>query len=88
MKKEIDVFMQGYDIKQKEFEEDEVKKTNQPDEDGWITVTTKSRKANRALTERNILKLKSKQRKKSEKMVTLVGYFVISKILANFNYSF
>jgi hypothetical protein len=51
------------------LDEDEISKTNQPDDDGWITVTTKSRKAVKTLTERNIEKLKSKQKKRSEKMV-------------------
>lgn len=51
------------------LDEDEINKTNQPDDDGWITVTSKSRKANRTLTERNIEKLKSKSKKRSEKMV-------------------
>ena len=49
----------------------EIEKTNVPDEDGWITVTSKSRKANKALTERNIQKLKLKQKKKTEKMVNV-----------------
>ncbi len=40
-----------------------------PDEDGWITVTIKSRKAFRTMTEQNVEKLKSKQKKRSEKMV-------------------
>ena len=49
--------------------------TNQPDEDGWITVTPKSRKANKsALTERNIEKLKMKQKKKQQKM-QLVSFY-------------
>ena len=47
----------------------EIEKTNVPDEDGWITVTSKSRKANKALTERNIQKLKLKQKKKTEKII-------------------
>jgi hypothetical protein len=74
MKKEIDVFMQDYDSEQKKLEEEELNRTNQPDDDGWITVTSKSRKANRALTERNILKLKAKQKKRSEKMV-IIDFF-------------
>lgn len=53
--------------------------TNQPDEDGWVTVTTKSRKANRgALTERNIHKIKSKQHKKEQKMVWISNNLVLS----------
>lgn len=74
MKREIDAFMQSYDQKQSKLEEEEVDKTNVPDDDGWITVTSKSRKANRALTERNILKLKSKQKKRTEKMKLLNFY--------------
>ena len=55
-------------FKQKDKNEKEI--TNQPDEDGWVTVTTKSRKANRgALTTRNIEKIKMKQKKKQDKMV-------------------
>lgn len=74
MKKEIDAYMQLYDIEQTKLEEEVMEKTNQPDEDGWITVTNKSRKANLAMTERNISKLKSKQKKRSEKMSLLNFY--------------
>ena len=46
-----------------------MEKLNQPDEEGWITVTPKNRKANLALTQRNIEKLKLKQKKKRQQMV-------------------
>ena len=60
-------------IKKKNQQEKDL--TNQPDEDGWITVTPKSRKANKsALTERNIEKLKMKQKKKQQKM-QLVSFY-------------
>ena len=50
-------------------DKEEIDKLNQPDEEGWITVTPKNRKANLALTQRNIEKLKLKQKKKRQQMV-------------------
>ena len=70
-------------------DQEELEKTNQPDEEGWITVTSKHRKANRTLTERNIEKLKSKQKKRTQKMVCLNTWmFCFGKNNFNFNIYF
>ena len=58
--------------KKKKKDKKEKETANEPDEEGWITVTNKSRKANLAMTERNVQKLKSKQKKKQKKMVRFV----------------
>lgn len=46
--------------------------TNQPDEDGWVTVTQKTRKSNKPFTERNVEKIQKKMKKKRQQMVILI----------------
>lgn len=71
---EIDEFMLNYDEEKEKKEKEEEEKLNQPDEDGWVTVTPKSRKSNLAFTEKNIEKMKSKQKKKRQQM-QLVNFY-------------
>jgi hypothetical protein len=59
-------------------EKEELEATNQPDEDGFITVTQKNRKANLRFTERNIEKIKNKQKKKRQQMVNQILCFFLS----------
>jgi phage pi2 protein 07 len=47
---------------------------NQPDEDGWVTVTAKSRKSNRPFTEKNIEKIQKKQKKRKQQMVGSISF--------------
>ncbi|RNA33210.1 ribosomal RNA-processing 7 -like protein [Brachionus plicatilis] len=74
LNKEIDDFMKSYDADQEKKEKEELENLNQPDEDGWITVTTKSRKSNKTFTEKNIEKIKTKQTKKRQKM-QLINFY-------------
>jgi hypothetical protein len=63
-------------------EQEELNATNEPDEDGWVTVTPKNRKSTLPFTQRNIEKIKTKQKKKQQQMVifsTSIYFFFIIK---------
>ena len=75
--------MEDYDKSKEKKENEEMDKIEEPDEDGWVTVTSKSRKANAMpMTQRNVDKLKFKQNKKQQKMVINIFsfYFFCNKI--------
>ncbi|CAF0778824.1 unnamed protein product [Brachionus calyciflorus] len=74
LNKEIDEYMMNYDEEKAKKEQEQEEMANQPDEDGWITVTPKSRKSNLAFTERNIEKMKTKQKKKRQQM-QLINFY-------------
>lgn len=56
-----------------EIKEDK-EQDDQPDEDGWVTVTAKSRKSNRPFTEKNIEKIQKKQKKRKQQMVGSISF--------------
>jgi hypothetical protein len=47
----------------------ETKGSNEPDDEGWVTVTKSSRKSGGVLTEKNVKKLKIKEKKKKQQKV-------------------
>lgn len=74
LQKEIDTYMEEFD-KRKELElEAEQAKTDEPDEDGWTTVTSKQRKGNMPFTERNLHKIKTKETRKRKQM-QLINFY-------------
>lgn len=64
-----------FEIKEDKEQDD----LNQPDEDGWVTVTAKSRKSNRPFTEKNIEKIQKKQKKRKQQMVGSISFIYYPK---------
>jgi ribosomal RNA-processing protein 7 len=83
--------MESYDSNEMMRDDEEKQLLNEPDDEGWIEVSKKSRKGNAPLTERNIAKLNFKQKKKMEKM-QLVNFYSFqmkdSKKACNYEISF
>lgn len=73
--------MKSYDENKTKEEEKAKESFNQPDEDGWVTVTKAHKKAI-VKTERGIEKLKTKEKKKRAQKVNNI------KNLKFFNISF
>ena len=68
LQKEIDEYLKTYDENKSNEEKKAKEGFNQPDEDGWITVTKAHKKAV-VKTERGIEKLKIKEKKKRTQKV-------------------
>ena len=70
LQKEIDEYLRAYDVRKEKEEQLAKESFNQPDEDGWITVTKAHKKAI-IKTERGIEKLKAKEKKKRAQRVNI-----------------
>jgi hypothetical protein len=58
-------------IKQKFYKKNELEKEKDIEDEGWITVTKSSKKAGLIPTEKNIQKIKLKEKKKRKQKVIL-----------------
>lgn len=66
LQQEIDDYMEAYDKKQQEQAEKEAEEEGVPDDDGWITVTSKGRNPGFKRTEVNQIKLEARKKKKRQ----------------------